>query len=121
TAGSWEVRNFSFTAQSAITTIRFTGTGDGVEFLDNVEITQLPPTVVDTYSLSQDFSLACNPNGVWSYGAKSNISGAFSLLNVHQTQPFGGSVIESWEWGNGVQPVVNRNSGTVTDSNEAGQ
>ncbi len=36
--------------------------------------------VLPTYNLSGDFSLASNPNGVWSYGWKSNLTGA---LNLH--------------------------------------
>lgn len=32
------------------------------------------------FDLSRDFSIAANPNGVWSYGWKGSISGAFTLL-----------------------------------------
>src|SRR5207249_888942 len=56
-----------------------------------------------------------NPNGPWSYGAKSNIGGAFSLLTFPQTesvQP--GLVQESWVRAPGVQPIISHYVGTTT-------
>ena len=35
---------------------------------------------VASYDLSRDFSIASNPNGVWSYGWKSTLTGAFNIF-----------------------------------------
>ena len=46
----------------------------------------ISPTVPEAhYDLSHDFSLASNPNGVWSYGRQDRIGGAFTLLGTART------------------------------------
>ncbi|HOY59344.1 MAG TPA: hypothetical protein PK640_14580, partial [Verrucomicrobiota bacterium] len=37
------------------------------------------------YDVSQSFDAAKNPNGVWSYGWKSTVTGPFTLLSVPAT------------------------------------
>ncbi len=78
--------------------------------------------LAQTYDLSQDFSIAANPNGVWSYGAKGSLAGSFSLLTFPQTQNVqAGIVIQSWLWANSQQPIIARNSGTTTWTIASGQ
>ena len=61
-----------------------------------------------TYDLEKDFSLAGNPNGVWSYGYFEDDSTVFQLLTFPFTQ---GPMIESWTLTREDQPGVYHNSG----------
>ena len=66
-----------------------------------------------TYNLSQDFSPANNPTGVWAYGAKSNLAGAFVPYTIRGTTPLGGIPIEYWQLVGGQEPTIYRN-GTLS-------
>src|SRR5205814_1352428 len=52
----------------------------------NASLTVNPLVTSQTYDLSHDFSIMNNPNGAWSYGAKTNLGGAFTLLTFAQSQ-----------------------------------
>jgi len=57
-------------------------TGGGVE----ATITRVPEPAAEIYDAVNDFSLAGNPNGAWSYGALSSTSGGtFTLFKQKQT------------------------------------
>src|SRR6266581_7831801 len=68
-----------------------------------------------SYNLSQDFSTAANPNGVWSYGAQGTIGGSFSLLSFSESQTVqSGLAARTWAWSAGVQPAITCYTGTTT-------
>jgi hypothetical protein len=54
-----------------------------------------------TYNAALDFSLASNPNGVWTYGQSSTLGGAFTPFVTNGTD----GILESW----GATPSVNHN------------
>jgi hypothetical protein len=68
-----------------------------------------------TYDLSQDFSLASNPNGVWSYGWVANPGGPFTPILFSLTvTPTAGVSLRSWQLAESVPPAVYQNNGSVT-------
>src|SRR4051812_37320619 len=60
-----------------------------------------------TYDISNDFSLANNPNGVWTYGFSTTLGGSLTLYDVASTQ----SGLQFW------QSSVVQTSGDPTDFN----
>ena len=79
------------------------------------------PANLVSYNVSTDYSLAANPNGVWSYGALSNLSGAFTLLPSSRT--FGadnGVPIAEWNMGGTQPPIVDQVLGPGTASSAGG-
>ena len=73
-----------------------------------------------TYDLSQDFSPTANPTGVWAYGAKSNLTGAFVPYTIRGTTPLGGVPIEYWQLVAGQEPTIYRN-GTLSTATAGSQ
>ena len=43
------------------------------------------PSLAATYDISNDFSLASNPNGVWSYGYATGLTGTLTLYDLPST------------------------------------
>jgi hypothetical protein len=81
-----------------------------------------PSVPLDSYDVSRDFSLASNPNGVWSYGWKSNLVGTFARLLSTRTITYDNGVpIECRELALGQDPVVYHNPTTNTAIANAGQ
>jgi hypothetical protein len=74
-----------------------------------------------TYDLSRDFPSTSNPAGVWSFGWKSTLGGAFSLLTYHaiQNDPSGGTY-EYWLRTSSGPASVYRNAGTNTLTSDGG-
>ncbi len=95
----------------------------GMVTSSNAVLTINPFVPGPTYDLSRDFSIISNPNGAWSYGAKSNASPvSFSLLTFPLTQPAQiGAVIQSWQRSRVQQPVVSCNTGTASASYANGE
>jgi len=62
-------------------------------------------TLPQTFDLSRNFSIASNPNGVWSYGAKEAIDGTFDLLSFGRSS----TGPDSWEFTEGRWPAVYHN------------
>jgi hypothetical protein len=76
---------------------------------------------VAAYDVSADYSLAANPNGVWRYGAVSNLAGPLTLLTSART--FGadnGVPIGEWNPGGVLHPHVNKVLGPGTAVSAAG-
>ncbi len=75
------------------------------------------------YDLSRDFSpVAANPNGVWSYGWKPGIAGAFSLLTVRETYTVENGVPVEVLWFTARNiPMVGYNATTNTAIHDSGQ
>src|SRR4030095_5752002 len=75
-----------------------------------------PPTpAANAFDLSRDFSLAANPNGVWSYGYLTELGGTFALLGAPRT--FGadnGVPIAVWELSLFNLPIVAKVMGPET-------
>jgi hypothetical protein len=89
-------------------------------FVGYVVERETPPP--GSYDLSRDFSIAANPNGVWSYGWKSDLTGGFNLLPHARTGAFDNGVpVLTWELAQGVHPVVECNDTTNTGSSAGGQ
>jgi hypothetical protein len=65
------------------------------------------------HDLSLDFSLAGNPNGVWSYGRQDTIGGAFTLLGTAKTN-FANVPILVWAINSSSQPAILHNDTTET-------
>ena len=64
------------------------------------------------HDVERDFSIASNPNGVWSYGWKSTLTGDFTLLPVGRSY-FNSSVpFEDWVLANNQIPQVMHNAST---------
>lgn len=63
-----------------------------------------------TYDLSRDFSIASNPNGVWSYGWKSTLEGPLTLLTVPRSYAAGSIPIEDWVLADNQVPQVQHNA-----------
>lgn len=76
-----------------------------------------------TYDISKSFSLAANPNGVWSYGWKSSLTGPFTLLTgtdtvIHEN----GVPVQVWERSSWVvPPLVVYNATTNVSIHDSGQ
>lgn len=75
------------------------------------------------YDVSRDFSpAAANPNGPWSYGWKSGLDGAFSLLAVHETYTVENGVpVEVLWFAARSNPMVGYNATTNTAIHDSGQ
>jgi len=95
---------------------------DGVESHSSLRIqailtlvTNTPPPSARVFDLSDDFSLAANPNGAWSYGHRTNrLTGGIQLLNTSRT--FGaenGVPIDIWQLNN-AKPWVAKVIGPAT-------
>lgn len=83
--------------------------------------TQAQTTSDITYDLSRDFSVSANPNGVWSYGWKSNIVGNFTRLLVPRTYFVDGAHIEDWVLAANQIPQVFHNASTnITATSDGG-
>jgi hypothetical protein len=73
----------------------------------------LEVSVRPDYDVERDFSLAGNPNGVWTYGAKSALAGPLTPLSFARNGSPG-----SWEYAAGVWPAIYHNGSSsvfVTD------
>ncbi len=99
--------------------LKSTGT-DAQPWFDDLKLTvspvTLPPPPSPTYDLSRDYSLASNPNGVWSYGSKTNIDGQFTPLSYARV-----GTPQSWEFQAGVWPAIYRNNSASTITTDGGQ
>ncbi|HYV29204.1 MAG TPA: hypothetical protein VFA77_16845, partial [Candidatus Eisenbacteria bacterium] len=75
-----------------------------------------------TYDVGRDFSLASNPNGVWSYGAVPTIGGTFTVMPVKGTVSADNGVpIDYWQIAPSVEPTVYHNGTTSTAIVAGGQ
>ena len=68
-----------------------------------------PPPVAPQFQLGHDFSLASNPNGVWSYGSMMSLGGQFTPLSFARS-----GTAESWEFQAGAWPAIYHNNSTNT-------
>lgn len=79
-------------------------------------------TDVITHDLSRDFSTASNPNGVWSYGWKSNLTGHFNLfLNTELGAFDNGVPAQWWDFAPHQIPAVGYNASSTTGTSDGGQ
>lgn len=69
-----------------------------------------------THNLAGDFTVASNPNGVWSYGSKTNIAGEFTPSSYART-----GTPESWEHQAGVWPAIYHNNSASSIITDGGQ
>lgn len=84
----------------------------------SLALLSITPALSQSYDLSRDFSIAANPNGVWSYGWKTTIDGAFTRLTVTRT---GSAGEENWGLAPGQLPVIYHNpSTTITNISDGG-
>ena len=65
---------------------------DAIQIVYSPGGTNQPPPGDADHDLSRDFSLAGNPNGVWSYGRQDTIGGMFTLLGTAKTNIAGNGV-----------------------------
>jgi len=80
------------------------------------------PLVLKTYDVSHDFSLTANPNGVWSYGWKSNHTENFALLPFATTvNADNGVPIQVRQLASGQHPLLTFNATTNTAISNSGQ
>ena len=80
------------------------------------------PLVLKTYDVSHDFLLTANPNGVWSYGWKSDVTGNFALLPFATTvNADNGVPIQARQLASGQHPLITFNATTNTAIGNAGQ
>jgi Concanavalin A-like lectin/glucanases superfamily/Immunoglobulin domain/Cohesin domain len=89
---------------------------------DEVVLTegQVPyPEVV--FDISEDFSIASNPNGVWTYGYQLDLGGALTPVTFSKTfSSDNGVPIADWQFSNSEGPTFARNMGTTTAISAAG-
>jgi hypothetical protein len=80
------------------------------------------PASLARHDLSRDFSLASNPNGVWTYGYAGALSGPFTAFSFSKTAYDDyGLPVEVWARNNFSTPQVNHNATTRTNSIDGGQ
>ncbi|HMJ89364.1 MAG TPA: hypothetical protein VK530_06090, partial [Candidatus Acidoferrum sp.] len=97
--------NFSALSRSGVISV------SGLPYLvtqlgTNVTVTNPPPTFAD-FNASRDFSTNSNPNGVWSYGWKTNVGGALSLLpSVYRSAHPNGVPYDVRGFDAGAQPLI---------------
>jgi len=85
----------------------------GVATSETATLTTYPAPSLADHDLSRDFSLAGNPNGVWSYGRQDTIGGAFTLLGTAKTN-FANVPIILWAISASTQPAIQHNDTTET-------
>ena len=75
-----------------------------------------------TYDLSRDYSTNRNPNGPWTYGWKTNITGPFNTF-IYSNRIAGGAgiVYEQWARFSNNQSAITRNGGTNTIISNGGE
>lgn len=92
-------------------------------FVGGFALASLTPTALaDTvYDASADFSLAANPNGVWSYAAWSMPAQYFGNATASSAS-YGGLGLPGWDWGaSNWQPcIVNNRTGATVDLGGSG-
>jgi len=78
-------------------------------------LSALPLATAQTYDAVRDFSLAANPNGVWSYGSLTKLGAPLTLYTVPDTNCFPGLTLSVWH-GSGPchTPYVNHNDSNQT-------
>ena len=83
-------------------------------------IAPLDLLAVDGFDLSRDFSIASNPNGVWSYGSAETLGGQFTACAFPRSS---GSTMspESWEFTEGHWPAIYHNPTTNVLVSDGGQ
>ena len=64
------------------------------------------------HDVERDFSIASNPNGVWSYGWKSTLTGDFTLLPLARAYVDRGVMLDDWVYANNQLPQVFHNTST---------
>lgn len=64
----------------------------------------------NTYDVERDFSIAANPNGAWSYGWKSTLTGNFTLLPVARSYTNGVVPMNDWVLADNQIPQVLHNA-----------
>ena len=62
------------------------------------------------YDVANDFSIASNPNGVWTYGSENSLGGALTLFNVSGTCCSG---LDSWTNSSSFPVDVHNSSGST--------
>jgi hypothetical protein len=62
------------------------------------------------YDAAADFSLASNPNGVWSYGYENSLGSSLILYDMANTTWFGNPGLQAWNSPLGIDPNVVHNS-----------
>jgi hypothetical protein len=67
--------------------------------------TNPPPVATGNFHAVRDFSLAGNPNGAWSYGWQSSVTGAFNLVTYSREQTVNSGIsMLVWELAAGAPP-----------------
>ncbi len=92
----------------------------GMAISQTATLTVNPAPPLADHDLSRDFSLAGNPNGVWSYGRQDTIGGAFTLLGTAKTN-FANVPIILWAISGDSQPAIQHNDSTGTAVTDGGQ
>jgi hypothetical protein len=81
-----------------------------------------PPAAYSDFNVSRDFSTNSNPNGVWSYGWKTNVTGNLSVFTrVRTATDDNGWPYQIREIATGGLPAVYYNAGTNTLTSDGGQ
>ena len=76
---------------------------------------------VAAYDLSADYSATSNPNGVWSYGAMTNLGGTFSPFTIHTAAAAqNGVIVDVWGFG-GFNPEIWHNGTASTATSDGTQ
>jgi len=83
--------------------------------IGKVDAPPMPPSPAD-YILSRDFSPTNNPNGVWSYGAKTNMTGGFAPYAIRGSTSLGGVPIAYWQLVEAQEPTIYCNTTSSTAS-----
>jgi choice-of-anchor C domain-containing protein len=124
----WTTKTFDFQATATAQKLSFVSLTDGIggAALDNVVIQPIdppqPPITAGAYDLSRDFSLAANPNGVWSYGGKLALTTPLELMRLKGVVPDDhGLPVEYWQLVPGIEPTVYHNSNSVAAISNGGQ
>jgi len=107
----------NFTIKARSVSLLIVGLGLAVNGVAQSSVTNI------IYDVSHDFSLAANPNGVWSYGWKPSLAGALTLLPVTGTSTCQNGVpLQLWELASSATaPLVAHNATSNTGVHDGGQ
>ena len=85
-------------------------------------VTNATPAPAPGFDLARDFSMASNPNGVWTYGTKTALDGSLIPFGIKASSPDDqGLPISQWLLTANNEPLICQNGNSVTSYINGGQ
>jgi hypothetical protein len=116
------LQSFNFNSFTDVVSVGFTQGFNAINAyqFNNLVVNQGAPASGATYDAARDFSIAGNPNSVWSYGYSATLGGPFVLDTLSATSLFGNSNFDAWlptnaETSSPDHPFAARNTAATTE------